>query len=240
VGRRRSPEVEGFQRLLDQARSIWPRLEEIETELQRSLPALEALMGRWRHVPHTCDWNAWVVSGLFMKEDRHSDLLRSLLDPAGDHGLGDRLLLGLLEAADLPVQLLTRVEAALGRYAVRRERSGASSRIDIEVEGADFLIHLENKRPGGQETARGGRAQTDREWDDLMAAAGRKGIQPSHCAAVFLTPSGANASSPRFHSLSWLDLAYQLRLLADAPCTSREVGVQLTSYADYLYRQVMS
>ena len=174
-----------------------------------------------------------------MAEDRHSDLLLHCLDPRALHGLSARLLLAIVGIV-LPRHspLCGRVLAAGDGFAVRRERRGARSRIDLQIEGPDFLVHIENKRLGGETDHPSGVPQTVREWEDLVAAGRRRLLNEDQILAIYLSPSGRPPSSPRFHPVSWADLADALLDLADGS-SPPDVSAGLRQWATALYRTTL-
>ena len=122
-----------------------------------------------------------------------------------------------------------------GVVRVSEERAGAESRIDLEVVGRSWLIHIEVKTASGETSHSSGVSQTIREWVDLTERGRRLGSQTA--LAIFLTPFGQRAQDPHFLNLGFRQLARSLRVIAEEPWP-RRTSSGLKAYADYLDRMV--
>ncbi len=146
----------------------------------RDLERLEALLDRF---------NLFEATGFIRQELRHSDFLAFLMDPRGNHGLGDMFVKRLLQSVlmvdgDVPVDV-TPLELAqwdLGRAEVRREWH----HIDILLldEDRKLAVIVENKIGTGEHS------------DQLPRY---HGIVEEHypgwrMIAVYLTPDGNTPS----------------------------------------------
>jgi PD-(D/E)XK nuclease superfamily len=159
------------------------------------------------------------------EEIRHSMMLAWLLDREATHAqgnLGFRLFLKHVglggEYAETP-------------YRVVREKSGAESRIDVEVAAwGEFIIHIENKIYAGE-----GDDQTKREWKDLQADARELGVRRADVYGFFLTLDRHAPASPEFRAISWRQIA---DVLDDFSARSRadQVGLFAAHYARALRR----
>lgn len=142
------------------------------------------------------DLNPWTVLRLERNEMSHSRVLAWLLDASASHAQGSLFFRRLLEecgdAGGLPSS------CADQRYAVRTEARSEQSRIDVELHGRDFLLHIENKI-GADE----GQTQTHREAADLQAKAQRVGVRKERAVGWFLTPDGRASRSGDFVAVSW-------------------------------------
>jgi len=137
--------------------------------------------------------NIWQVAGIGKDELRNSAVLAWMLDHSADHGQGSSILerlvamIGNIREIDLSLESIRK-----NNYRVKTESlpmGELHSRIDIEVEGADFLIFIEVKI-NAQET----NDQLQRYLDLVKRkSAGRS------WAIIFLTPTGR--FSNKWHSL---------------------------------------
>lgn len=123
----------------DRARLAPERLEEDDADLHR----LDGMLAEWRGEVDVFD-----ALRLHGDEQFHSDLLAWLLDPWGNHGLGDLFLQGFLAESGA-----SRAVPAADRSSttVKREKSleldGGYGRLDIWIrnESANFVCAIENK-----------------------------------------------------------------------------------------------
>jgi hypothetical protein len=176
------------------------------------------------------------VLNLTHEENRHSMMLAWLLDHDmlhyGTHAQGNLGFRLFLEALKLPLEL------ADTPYWVRREVSGDTSRVDIEIAARGrFLIHIENKI-WSQE----GQRQTHREAEDMRRRAKALGIAPcaneGHVLGLFLTPSGKPPENPDFRPISWRQIARVVEEFA-AKARPPEVKLFAKHYARTLRRFIV-
>jgi hypothetical protein len=156
------------------------------------------------------DFNLFEVMNVVGDENRHSRILAWLLDRRIEHGthaqgnLGFRLFLEVLaEKLRIPVSYADK------EYWVRREVAGEDSRIDVEVAAREvFIVHIENKIWSPEGTAQTKeRAQTNREWRDLLRRAKDLKIPEGNVHALFLTRNGRHPSDEKFIPISWDQIA---------------------------------
>ncbi|MEK7405193.1 MAG: PD-(D/E)XK nuclease family protein [Acidobacteriota bacterium] len=135
-------------------------------------------------------FNVFDVLGRPRLELAHSGVLAWLLDPEEAHGLGDAFLRGFLRRVAPGSRFRT------GSVRVQRERRIAEGFLDINVQGPDWRLVVENKIdcPEGED-------QTEKYWRCLNKYGRRTRI-----VAVFLTPDGRKPQCPRFRPLSWRKL----------------------------------
>lgn len=123
-------------------------------------------------------FNVFRLLNFAAHEEQYSDVLAVLLDPRGAHGKGSLFLAALLSALpDAPARPILR---SVGKYpqaiTVRREFECKSSIPDLAIFGPDFVIFIEVKLSGGQETFSQSMPQTVRQWNDLEFIAQERNI----------------------------------------------------------------
>lgn len=139
--------------------------------------------------------NPWTVLGLEREEIRHSRVLAWLLDRSETHAQQGLFLKHFVAA----LRLTELTDACAEQpYSVSTEVRGEHARIDIEVHGSDFLVHIENKVEADE-----GDRQTHREANDLRRAAAALGVPAQRAVGVFLTPQGRSGESDLFRTMSW-------------------------------------
>jgi hypothetical protein len=176
-------------------------------KLQTFINGYDLVVEVWRrHQAETADeFDILKVLDLTHDENRHSMMLAWLLDRDmlrhGTHAQGNLGFRLFLEALKLPLEL------ADTPYWVRREVSGETSRVDIEIAARGrFLIHIENKIGSNE-----GPRQTHREAEDMRRRAEVLGIAPcangGYVLGLFLTPSGKPPENSVFRRISWRQIA---------------------------------
>ena len=166
------------------------------TDFAEAFPAAYA-----RHARSGVNANVWRSAGVGHDEVRNTAALRWLLDRFEDHGQGPDLLVALLEHLALP-ELARLVQQTPYHTRVERQLSEAGdSRVDIAVEGADFMVLIEAKvdAPEGDDQLR-------RYLRHLHSIPGKR-----QRALIFLTPDGRPARNPALQAdvqpLSWAALS---------------------------------
>lgn len=120
------------------------------------------------------------------EEIRHSMMLAWLLDREATHAQGNLGFRLFLKHVDL------NREYSETNYQVLRERSGAESRIDVEVAArGEFIIHIENKIYSCE-----GDNQTKREWEDLQTRADGLSVPRGNRHGLYLTLDRRTPASP--------------------------------------------
>lgn len=153
-------------------------------------------------------------AGFQADENMLSDAIAALLDPRESHYLGIWPLQKLLDKIETKAPasaagvIKTRLEQNQPYIRVFREKREEKTIPDLEICGNDFLIFIENKIRGGQETYRGNQWQTDRQWAILQR---KSEIHGTSILAIFLTPEGKPARNPNFVSLSVNEIITSLR-----------------------------
>jgi hypothetical protein len=144
----------------------------------------------------------------------HSRLIGWLLDPCARHGLGSRVLRGLLGCGGLTVD----DAHALGRARVTLEHPLAGGRLDIVVDGPGFYLVIENKVDAA-------------EGPDQCAFYAAH-VDRADRVLIFLTPDGREATAaPDFIPVSYRALA---NLLADALSAATSSGAGRDVASEYL------
>jgi PD-(D/E)XK nuclease superfamily len=125
------------------------------------------------------------VTGRSRHELTHSAMLGWLLDSSGRHGLGNRLVIGLLSHTGLPV-------GDSEYFVVRREITGHSARADLVLSNGQIKVVIENKLDAIEQPF-----QCERLADD----------HPDAQALIFLTPTGGAPltalTQDRWHCIRW-------------------------------------
>src|SRR6266478_287916 len=147
--------------------------------------------------------NPWSVLGLASNENSHSDMLRWLFDRRESHAQGPLFLRAFAKALSEPLPETCFTEP----YRVHREVSHERSRIDIEVLGQTFLLHIEVKVYSLE-----GSEQIVREAADLERKAAERGIARDRVRGVFLTRHGdaPQSGETTFKALRWGTVVEQL------------------------------
>jgi hypothetical protein len=178
------------------------------------------------------------VLGLRYSELDHSRVLAWLLDRRQSHAQGAMFFRELLRHAQsiIPVPL----ECANESYRVATEVGHARSRIDIEVIGSTFLLHIENKVAADE-----GEDQTCRERDDLKAKATSRGIRHERAWGLYLSATGsACADQEKFRPISWMTVVTAVDAAAREVEATRPANVHLAwvlrGYADVVRRYVVA
>ena len=147
----------------------------------RDLERLEALLDRF---------NIFEATGFIRQERRHSDFLAFLLDPKGNHGLGDAFVKSLLQrvlltAGNVPISVTPEEleQWDLNRMEVRREWQY----VDILLLDGDhkLAVIIENKIDSGEHSGQLQRylevvGQHYRGWRIIAVYLTRGGDPPSH------------------------------------------------------------
>lgn len=107
------------------------------------LEALRSCCARWRQTDRIS--NIWAIAGLKRNEVRTTAALAWWLDPTGEHGFGNAILREVLAALGNCRLSGLSVDAP---YRVRTEYCAfgeAADRVDIAIDGPDFLLFIEVK-----------------------------------------------------------------------------------------------
>lgn len=130
-------------------------------------------------------FNVWNATQLGNDERRNCRVLAKFLDHSGDHGQGSEILCRLLSMINLG-DFATR--AANRRYYTRTEvwpLDDSESRVDIEIEGDDFLIFIEAKIAADEAGD-----QLQRYLELAWLKAGRR-----DWVVIYLTPNGRHTGN---------------------------------------------
>ena len=137
-----------------------PAFDELESEWRRIGDCSRALVADWeREIDNVASderrlrsEGRWVrgrddflgVLGLHREEVRHSKIIAWLLDPCAPHGLGARVLAGVLRSA-FGDEVLAALHEGLGSATPSCEVARGDARIDILVEAPGLTLVIENK-----------------------------------------------------------------------------------------------
>ncbi|GAC1607833.1 MAG: hypothetical protein NVS3B3_11370 [Aquirhabdus sp.] len=151
--------------------------------------------------------NVWRAAGLGHDELRNSRVLAWMLDRDGDHGQGSIILEQLLDEVNKELDYVT-VSANQIRGKKYRTKTESlplgeqESRVDIEIEGDEFLIFIEVKIRAPES-----RDQLRRYLDLARHKAGAN----KSWLVIFLTVNGKKPMDPDLHThiinLSWKNIA---------------------------------
>jgi hypothetical protein len=183
------------------------------------------------------EFNLFEAAGLTSQEIRHSRFLSFLLDPRGAHGLGDRFVTRLLQAAvhgrppdEVGVTTLDLELMDLSDLQVTCE----FEHIDILLLSAanKFAVVIENKIGTGEHSN-----QLSRYLRVVNTMKPGWRILP-----VLLSPVGMEASDPRYFAVSYENVAESLHFLIGNHRASlgSDVLTALTHYVNLLRRHVVT
>lgn len=149
--------------------------------------------------------NVWDVAGLGRNEVRNAAVLAWFLDPKETHGLGTGFLEPFLQRALGSARDRLPPERELVRASVRKEfrpQGSETDRVDIAIEGIDYLVFIETKID-----AREGHFQLERYAAAARSIGKRGGL-------LYLSPKMPRDLPAQAHRTSWADVAYCLRRAA--------------------------
>lgn len=197
------------------------RLADLRAFFQALPPALQ-LEAEMRRLGSAI--NIWQANHLGQDEVRNCKVLAWLLDHQGSHGQGSDILAALLGHIKPVARQFPASVSATDRYWTRIEScpmGDKESRVDIEINGAEFLLFIEVKI-GAQETS----DQLDRYLNIVQAKAGKRKF-----GVIYLTKLGQ--LPPRFKDktdipicpASWTDVVsvIQIQINKLPDCFSRVV-----------------
>ena len=98
------------------------------------------LKGLKTHPPRGRESNLFSIGGRGYYENPTTDMLAFFLDPTGEHDLGNLVLSCILECLQL-----NNVSPSLERPPIREYYTYESNRIDLVLEGENWVIAIENK-----------------------------------------------------------------------------------------------
>jgi hypothetical protein len=193
----------------------------------KDLDRLEALLDRF---------NILEALGVVRQELRHSDFLAFLMDPRGNHGLGDtfvkRLLQRVLIAAGDVSRSVTPIEIELwnlDRVEIRKEWR----HIDILLldEDHELAIIVENKIGTGEHSD-----QLQRYWETV-----EQHYPGWRVIGVFLTPDGTPPSHDAYLPMNYGSVCEVIDGLAEnrASLLKPDVKTLMTHYTDMLRRNIV-
>jgi hypothetical protein len=160
----------------------------------------------------------WSVIGLDRNEVRTARVLTWLLDPHGSHGFKESILFELWQ--QIPFE--KRPFEPEDPLRSRRETiplGDAQNRVDIEIEGKDFLLIIEVKIDAGEQPD-----QLQRYIAAAKAKAAARNLK-NYCV-LYLTRNGGTAVPEGCVNISWVDVARAIEMAAaHRPATA--MGTQL-------------
>ena len=170
--------------------------------------------------------NPWTIAGLRRDEVRTAAVLAWLLDPSGSHGAGDTYAKALWRRTTLADRFSL---AGLEKVVTEQRPLGDDfNRVDVVLEGADFLVFIEVKI---------GAPLRDRQLEDYADALARKAAHHGkrHSALLLLSIATPPVPDGCGH-FSWRDAARAIREGA-LSLDRRAHAVRLAlSFADHIDR----
>ena len=165
--------------------------------------------------------NIWKVAEIKFDEVRVSAILAWILNPQGSHGQGtvflEKLAPLLNDKTTHKNKITTRMLASGGRAYVETLPLGDhESRVDIEIEGKEFLLFIEVKIYASEQPD-----QLERYFKIAKAKAGNRSYR-----VVFLTPSGCapikcqDVVNDEIVSISWKDCSANIRQAVESNAMS--------------------
>jgi len=190
------------------------KLDDLNNFLTTLLPPAMLALKKWRSLGS--EINVWEVAGLKSDEVRNSKVLNWLLDSYGSHGQGNAILLKLLSFLESRFPDFPKFNGGIGHYSSQVEccpLGDRESRVDIEINGQDFLLFIEVKI-NATET----KYQLDRYLESAEAKAGKN----KKWCVLYLTLDGKlvqtnNVDAARVRlskhlfPLSWTDIVEVLK-----------------------------
>lgn len=194
------------------------------------LERLESLLDRF---------NIFEATGSVRHELRHSDFLAYLLDPRMNHGLGDVLLVRLLQevirSATITGSKVTALDLELwdlgGSWAMREWR-GIDILIVSESKAHKLVVVIENKIDSGEHSN-----QLERYHEIIERHYKDYSIIP-----IFLTPNGDDPSDNRYLPLSYTTVCQLIERVAESRRSTlgAEVYTLMVHYTEMLRRHIVS
>lgn len=204
-------------------------LEKLVVE-NEDLERLESLLDRF---------NIFEATGSVRHELRHSDFLAYLLDPRMNHGLGEVLLVRLLQevirSATITVPNVTALDLELwnlgGSWAMREWR-GIDILVVSENNDHKLVVLIENKIDSGEHSN-----QLERYHEIIDQHYKEHSIIP-----IFLTPNGEEPSDKRYLPLSYTTVCQVIERVAEnrRSTLGAEVYTLMAHYTEMLRRHIMS
>jgi hypothetical protein len=173
-------------------------------------------------------FNPFISSGFSPSENEWTATLGRLFDPSGTHGFGVEFFCGMLsglrpEAARrglLPTldTILAAARSEPSKIKVRQNFYHEFGLPDIVISGGQavkYIVVIENKKRGGNETVTARGIQSSRYREILSYLTTKIGIKPDCCLAIYLTPEGKSANDAEFIPLASHDLAEAMLRVID-------------------------
>jgi hypothetical protein len=157
-------------------------------------------------------FNVWSTAGLKRDEGPNAAVFAALLDPRTCPGTGPEFLWAFLQRARRsPADPLPNEAEVRGGYTLRTEDyplGYADNRVDLSIEGRNFLLIIEVKIDAGE-----GLAQLKRYDGVLQAKAKLLGKRP---ALVYLSPRPPENPPPGTVYAKWTDVVFAARQVGRA------------------------
>jgi len=144
----------------------------------------------------------WDIARLERGELRHAAVLAWLFDANGSHGRGERIFCKFLQRLGTPERLEIAVPHS-GGYSIATERyplGNSESRVDIVVDGPDFLVFIEVKIDAPEDDDQIERYLT------LARDKARVAAKKSYYV-IFLSTTRSQKCADNFAAATWIDVA---------------------------------
>lgn len=201
--------LKGSKAVLDQAKNI-NLLEEFREGSRVNIRNAKRIIEEYQSRDDLKRFDIFRIVGFVANENYFSNAVAALLDPNKTHGLDDSVLRHMLKS--IHHRDPRRVNAVINaldqsKYiTVNREVHEDKSIPDISIESDKFIIFIENKKRGGQETSIKKRWQTKRHWNALEKKRNEIGMSEDSILGILLSPEGVGAQEQNFISLSYIEL----------------------------------
>ena len=180
----------------------------------------------------------WEVAGLGCDEVRVCSVFKWFLDCHAEHGQGDSLLSEIVKSLpNKPTQFPTAETIQVKPYWISVETCASgdrASRIDIEIEGEEFLLFFEVKIYAGE--------TNDQLKRYLKIADMKAGNRP--WGIIFLAPKGITTSicHPQLLKISWKDVAnvfqnhVRKNIKVDSSSSNSLSNLLISQFSQYITR----
>ena len=143
--------------------------------------------------------DVWEIAGLKRNELRTAAVLAWLFDPKQTHGRGTSIFVAFIRRLAQNSKGSFPLPASIcGNYAVSPENAiTESSRIDIAIDGPDFIAFVEVKIDA---------SEREGKILEYLSLARTKAAGRPYCV-IFLSPQGPSVDSPNIVAATWNDVA---------------------------------
>ena len=203
-----------------------PHVERVDViSFEKFIRAVGSLAQRLRMRGDFID--VWAVAGLKRKEVRNAAVLAWLLDPKETHGRGATIFCTFMGRLAQRCEGRFPLPATIcGNYLVLPENTLGGSRIDITIDGPDFIAFIEVKVDA---------PERDGQVPEYLSLAQGKAAGRPYCV-VFLSSQRPSIDSPNIVAATWSDVAIAIEEAVGRPQgSSMSFGDRLLNqFAQYI------